>query len=1333
MAADRFLDTDGLRHLWEKIKAWIPFLSRKTQSIPFGQVDSTSTSTAFTATIDGIDELRDGVCCYLRNGVVASAAGFTININGLGAKPVYSTMADATALAKQFALAYTMLFIYNSTRISGGCWDMFFGYYSYTDAIGYQLKLGSTQLPALFKTYRYRLLFKSLDGTHFIGANESTSTSATTAKTPTKEVIDPFGEILYYGRSTAVNAEDLFLNSYLWQQYVFTLGYSFNNTGSALVLDYPCAVYLKCSSVTGGGVVIDSLEPYTQSLPQTDDGYLYIFLGIAVSETTVELHMKHPIYCFKDGGLRMWTNAAQPHIPEYTIEKLAFSEAGYASSYALKKDNVQVGATINIPLDMVVESGEVKTVTTADVPYQGAVVGDKYIDLTIANTAQNHIYIPVKDLVDVYVAGNGISISNNNYISVKVDQNNANGLGVGGSGLAMYTVTPSVNGVGGNNGAMTAADKEKLDGIEAGAGANHEYKIEKLSSPTNGYRDSYRLDKDSAAIVGSSTIDIPTEFTPLATKEYQDDTFYASSATWANATRLFMSVKPNADKEYWYVKYRVKVWIPTDTTDKRFTESIIEYFGSGISMRGYRIWNTLSATTYATYYQAAYWLKADGLANDFGHLLGTSILYATNYTNSAWYRYVKVDLLAYEGCTVELFDSLTKFTPYIESIGASSSTDYNTYSSYNATSNGLQETGDTTDTSNMYLPYAKFVVGAYGIMNRSLIMEDGNGKWQSFTTTSGTGASKTKNTSGFRLGSHIYHFGSTSDWSANSVLDTSLVRAFVPLFDLRYSLNINTTSGHANNLLPYKPVYIVGTLAKDGLFYLDDVWWTQTEPSTENGKIYIRVAEAVYSDYTNDRCYRADLLSSGHAYWYKDGCFRRYYDVDWKADAATTPTIIEVQDMTDIDSDIIDDLKAGDVVVLNDRSQKYCFITSFKSNGVCCMTYTDNEVIQTVVYTYSSVWAYDDTYTNEVFGNKVFLNGYTDTYGVFPYSLAAFAIAENSDAMTMTSFTTTGGTSAKAAVTTMWFPIGSKIYYYDNSTALSASTDFTSEMFYATHKNVDARYTAITGSNVSLGYMSYSAVFLRVDVNVDGYWRPYYNQIGGVGTNQENIVTIDDLVQGGYYIYLGRTVGTSGHAFQLEDNNPLYYYDGKTLQEWSKHIAQQYYVSVLTELDNYYTKSQTYSQSEVDALINGVSNFEYVVIESPNTLPTASSATMGKMYIYNGHRYVTVYSNNTYSWHDLGSYDIDLTDYVTETELQQALEDVVTTQDLTDYVTETELQRELDDYATLTYLNYYPTKLELNEELADRPIFQKVTEEEMQYMLDHNTWVNGVIYYTEED
>ena len=81
----------------------------------------------------------------LYNGKVTSASGFTINVNGLGAKPSYSNMAlgnpvtptDPTRDTTIFNINYAMLFTYNSTRVSGGCWICYRGYDANTNTIGY--------------------------------------------------------------------------------------------------------------------------------------------------------------------------------------------------------------------------------------------------------------------------------------------------------------------------------------------------------------------------------------------------------------------------------------------------------------------------------------------------------------------------------------------------------------------------------------------------------------------------------------------------------------------------------------------------------------------------------------------------------------------------------------------------------------------------------------------------------------------------------------------------------------------------------------------------------------------------------------------------------------------------------------------------------------------------------------------------------------------------------------------------------------------------------------------------------------------------------------------
>ena len=276
----------------------------------FGQVDSTSTSVAFTAQIDGITEYYDGLTIMLKNGVVTSASGFTLNINGLGAKHAYSNMSAATAETTLFNINYTMMFTYDSTRVEGGGWILYRGYNSDNNTIGYQLRTNSMTLPMKSITYRYRLLFTSADGEHFVPANNSTSTNATSSRTVCQDAIDPFGDIRYYGTTASVAANSRPSATNWWQQYGITLGYSFNRTGAALTLTSWKPVYVKCAPQSDGSAIIDSTTPYVQDLPTTEDGKIYIYLGVAYSATQVELVPNHPVYWYKDGQIRPYTNAS---------------------------------------------------------------------------------------------------------------------------------------------------------------------------------------------------------------------------------------------------------------------------------------------------------------------------------------------------------------------------------------------------------------------------------------------------------------------------------------------------------------------------------------------------------------------------------------------------------------------------------------------------------------------------------------------------------------------------------------------------------------------------------------------------------------------------------------------------------------------------------------------------------------------------------------------------------------------------------------------------------------------------------------------------------------
>lgn len=296
----------------------------KSNGILYGAVDSTSTATAFTATVEGLTELYDGVTVMLHNGVVTSASGFTVNINGLGAKPCYNNLTNATRETTIFNVAYTMMFVYSTALNNGdGGWWIYRGYDANTNTIGYQLRTNSALRPAKVKGYRYRIWFTALDGKHWVPANESSSTNATTSRTPSDEVIDPFGEIVYNATNGTVNANANIPAATAWQQYTLSLGYSFNHEGDALNLTYPAPVYVKCQPQTSGGVV---MKDYTQTLPSTDDGYVYLFLGMAYNATNIELFPTHPCYHYKDGAIRLWTNAAASSTVTVDSELSASSE-----------------------------------------------------------------------------------------------------------------------------------------------------------------------------------------------------------------------------------------------------------------------------------------------------------------------------------------------------------------------------------------------------------------------------------------------------------------------------------------------------------------------------------------------------------------------------------------------------------------------------------------------------------------------------------------------------------------------------------------------------------------------------------------------------------------------------------------------------------------------------------------------------------------------------------------------------------------------------------------------------------------------------------------------
>lgn len=110
----------------------------------------------------------------------------------------------------------------------------------------------------------------------------------------------------------------------------------------------------------------------------------------------------------------------------YSISKKQTANQDAAVSYQLTANGTATGVDIDIPKDMVISGGEVKTVDIANTPYQGAVVGDRYIELTLANTEEDKLYIPANSLVEYVTSGSQVgdmimvSINGNHQVTATI-------------------------------------------------------------------------------------------------------------------------------------------------------------------------------------------------------------------------------------------------------------------------------------------------------------------------------------------------------------------------------------------------------------------------------------------------------------------------------------------------------------------------------------------------------------------------------------------------------------------------------------------------------------------------------------------------------------------------------------------------------------------------------------------------------------------------------------------------------------------------------------------------------------------------------------------------
>lgn len=141
----------------------------------------------------------------------------------------------------------------------------------------------------------------------------------------------------------------------------------------------------------------------------------------------------------------------------------------------------------------------------------------------------------------------------------------------------------------------------------------------------------------------------------------------------------------------------------------------------------------------------------------------------------------------------------------------------------------------------------------------------------------------------------------------------------------------------------------------------------------------------------------------------------------------------------------------------------------------------------------------------------------------------------------------------------------------------------------------------------------------------------------------------------------------------------------------AKTLTEALAAEIAKDLGNYYPKTQTYNRTEIDGKISAIPKFSVKVVTSlPTSNISDTTVYLVKDSTVGGGLY-TEYIRVNGAWEELGSQTLDLSGYVTDDELEDAINDA-----LSDYLTvkkAAELYQPKGNYLTQNDLPTIPTTL----------------------------------------
>jgi len=288
----------------------------KHYSFKHGQEFVIGTQTASTNAWTGVsvqDALYDGMCInfYLPYAGTTDAATLTLTMaNGSTTAAIPIKYRGNNNVTTTFPVGSIIQLTYCENKTIGS--NTITGWFADSNyvasitvsyernRIGGRVVAGSTGLYAFQPS-----LLVDRDGNKYV----SITTSSTAHASGTPKTCTTLG---FYPESiltsdTSYASGSIAVANKIWRTYTLTVNQCFGT--ASLTASRP--VYLVCTfNRNDGKFYLDTAQWWSQTIPQQENGKLYIFLGITATATAFTLDSIHPILCYKDGRVQEVTYAS---------------------------------------------------------------------------------------------------------------------------------------------------------------------------------------------------------------------------------------------------------------------------------------------------------------------------------------------------------------------------------------------------------------------------------------------------------------------------------------------------------------------------------------------------------------------------------------------------------------------------------------------------------------------------------------------------------------------------------------------------------------------------------------------------------------------------------------------------------------------------------------------------------------------------------------------------------------------------------------------------------------------------------------------------------------